>query len=136
MTYKKTLAHPKANEDQRRGFQSRIKAHEAAGRPIVYIDESGFATDMAANIFTAWVKRDLRVKRPENSLVAMDNATLHKRGDTQEAIKNAEHELLYLPPYSPDLNPIEKKRAQARAIGKQRRCSIRKFFKIKSFHVT
>ena len=47
VTYKKTLAHPKANEDQRRGFQARIKAHEAAGRPIVYINESGFATDMA-----------------------------------------------------------------------------------------
>ena len=46
VTYKKTLAHPKANEDERRSFQARIKAHEAAGRPIVYIDESGFAANM------------------------------------------------------------------------------------------
>ena len=38
----------------------------------------------------------------------MDNASFHKRQDIQEAITQAGHILEYLPPYSPDLNPIEK----------------------------
>ena len=39
----------------------------------------------------------------------MDNATFHKRSDIQEIIKEAGHILEYLPPYSPELNPIEHK---------------------------
>ena len=38
----------------------------------------------------------------------MDNATFHKRLDIQELINDAGHCILWLPPYSPDLNPIEK----------------------------
>jgi transposase len=38
----------------------------------------------------------------------MDNTTFHKRQDIQDAITQAGHSLVYLPPYSPDLNPIEK----------------------------
>ena len=34
------------DEGKRTAFRARIAAHEAAGKPIVYIDESGFATDM------------------------------------------------------------------------------------------
>lgn len=44
----------------------------------------------------------------------MDNATFHKRKDTTELIEDAGHTILWLPPYSPDLNPIEKKWAQAK----------------------
>ena len=38
----------------------------------------------------------------------MDNATFHKGGRIQQLIQDAGCELLYLPPYSPDLNKIEK----------------------------
>ena len=37
----------------------------------------------------------------------MDNATFHKRKDTTELIEDAGHTILWLPPYSPDLNRIE-----------------------------
>lgn len=37
----------------------------------------------------------------------MDNATFHKRKDTQQIIEESGHTILWLPPYSPDLNPIE-----------------------------
>ncbi|STZ77207.1 transposase [Bergeriella denitrificans] len=37
----------------------------------------------------------------------MDNATFHKRQDTQDIITQNGHTILWLPPYSPDLNPIE-----------------------------
>jgi transposase len=37
----------------------------------------------------------------------MDNATFYKGGNIKELIKNAGCRVLYLPPYSPDLNKIE-----------------------------
>ena len=40
------MRHPKATDDDRQSFQERRAAHEAAGKAIVYIDESGFAYDM------------------------------------------------------------------------------------------
>lgn len=43
---KKSLVHPAADADARRHFQQRIKEHSEAGKPVVYIDESGFAVDM------------------------------------------------------------------------------------------
>ena len=46
VTYKKVLAHPKADPVKRRIFQARIKAYQAQGRTIVYLDESNFASDM------------------------------------------------------------------------------------------
>ena len=71
---------------------------------------------MNTDIYTAWVIQDLLPKLPPQSIIVMDNATFHKGSEMQEAIKKAGHTLLYLPPYSPDLNPIEKKWAQAKAM--------------------
>ncbi|VEE99906.1 transposase [Neisseria canis] len=45
---------------------------------------------------------------PANSLVVMDNAAFHK-GDAEALLEGKGHSVLWLPPYSPDLNPIEKK---------------------------
>lgn len=39
--------------------------------------------------------------------VIMDNASFHKSDETKELIEAAGCKLLYLPPYSPDFNPIE-----------------------------
>jgi transposase len=41
-------------------------------------------------------------------VVIMDNAKFHKDKRTRELIEGAKCELLYLPAYSPDLNPIER----------------------------
>ncbi len=41
-------------------------------------------------------------------VVVIDNATFHKGGRIEQLIHDAGCELLYLPPYSPDLNKIEK----------------------------
>ncbi|CAK0767527.1 transposase [Gammaproteobacteria bacterium] len=43
---KKTLSHPKANEEKRTAFQERMEVYEAEGRSIVFVDEAGFAVDM------------------------------------------------------------------------------------------
>jgi transposase len=46
ISYKKTLKHPKANNDARQVFQEKMKFYEQAEKNIVFIDESGFSHDM------------------------------------------------------------------------------------------
>lgn len=75
-----------------------------------------FDTMINADIFYSWVVEDLLPKLPERSIVVMDNASFHKRADILEAITNKGHTLEFLPPYSPDLNPIEHKWAQIKSI--------------------
>ena len=87
-----------------------------------------FAGSINSNVFFAWVTQDLLPKLPENAVVVMDNASFHKRSDIQRAILEAGHVLEYLPPYSPDLNPIEHKWAQSKAVRKQKNCTISELF--------
>ena len=61
-------------------------------------------------------------------VIVMDNATFHKRQDIQTAIAHAGHTLEYLPPYSPDLNDIEPKWAQAKVIRRREGCSVEQLF--------
>ena len=49
-------------------------------------------------------------------VVVMDNLAAHKVAGIEEAIALAGASLLYLPPYSPDLNPIEQLIAQLKAL--------------------
>ncbi len=58
----------------------------------------------------------------------MDNATFHKRSDTQALVKEAGFILEYLPTDSPDLNPIEHKWAQAKALRRSRQCAMTSLF--------
>lgn len=155
------MQHPKADADERQSFRKRIDAYEQQGRPIVYIDESGFALDQPrthgyslrgqrcpgthnwnargrvnvigallagallsvgltsanvdAEIFNLWLAGDLIPKLPPAAVLIMDNATFHKRSDTEALIVEAGHVLEYLPAYSPDLNDIEHKWAQAKS---------------------
>jgi transposase len=142
---------------------------------LVYIDESGFATDMPrthgyaptgkpcigrqdwnakgrinvigallggllltaslfdcsinSEVFHSWVEQDLLPKLPAKSVIVMDNATFHKRQDTQQVIEDAGHTLEFLPPYSPDLNPIEKKWAQVKQKRRKTGQTTRQIFK-------
>lgn len=66
-------------------------------------------TNVDVDLFTGWVRQDLLPKLPPASILVVDNATSHKRGDTQAALIHDRHALEYLPPYSQDLNPIEHK---------------------------
>jgi transposase len=94
-----------------------------------------FHTNVNADIFYQWTVQDLLPKLPSASVVVMDNATFHKRSDIRSAITRAGHTLDFLPAYSPDLNPIEKKWAQAKALRRRLLCSISYLFKIESFYV-
>lgn len=87
-----------------------------------------FTGSINSDVFFAWLTQDLLPKLPKNSVIVMDNAAFHKRIDIQQAIADAGHILEYLPPYSPDLNPIERKWAQSKALRKQTHCSIETLF--------
>ena len=64
------------------------------------------ATD--TDIFLAYVEHFLCPKLNPGDVVVMDNLSSHKVDGVRELIEKAGAEVLYLPPYSPDLNPIEK----------------------------
>ena len=65
---------------------------------------------------------------PPQSIVILDNATFHKCAVMQKIVEDEGHTLLYLPPYSPDFNPIEKKWAQAKTIRRRVGGSIEELF--------
>lgn len=94
----------------------------------VLLTVSLFQTTIDTNVFNAWVMQDLIPKLPPKSVVVMDNATFHQGTEMKEALEKDGHELLYLPPYSPDLNPIEHKWAQVKAHRRKNQCSIHNLF--------
>ncbi len=59
-------------------------------------------------LFNAWVDQFLVKELRPGQVVVMDNASFHKSPETRELIEKAGCKLLFLPPYSPDFNPIEK----------------------------
>ena len=67
-------------------------------------------------VFTAWTEPILLPNIPEKSAIVMDNATFHQGQDMQNMIEDSGYTLLYLPPYSPDLNPSETTWAHAQHI--------------------
>jgi transposase len=63
------------------------------------------ATD--ADVFRTYVKRVLGPTLTPGDIVVMDNLQAHKAVGVQQAIARRGARRLYLPPYSPDLSPIE-----------------------------
>ena len=58
-------------------------------------------------IFLAYVRQHLAPALQPGDIVIMDNLTSHKRAGVRQAIEAVGAVLMYLPPYSPDFNPIE-----------------------------
>lgn len=67
-----------------------------------------FECTVTTEVFEGWVEHDLLPKLKKKSVLIMDNASFHKGRKLQELLKKAGHYLVWLPKYSPDLNPIEK----------------------------
>lgn len=88
-----------------------------------------FNSSINTEIFDAWIIQDLLPKLPESSFIVMDNASFHKGEVMKKAINDQGHILMYLPTYSPDLNPIEKKWAHAKQTRRSSDCSIDDLFK-------
>ena len=75
---------------------------------MTFVTLGMFSSSINSDVFYAWLTQDLLPKLTTGAVIVMDNATFHKRSDMLKAI--TEHGCIaeYLPPYSPDLNPIEK----------------------------
>ena len=58
-------------------------------------------------VFTAFIEQVLRPTLDRDQIVIMDNLSAHKVRGVREAIESVDASVVYLPPYSPDLNPIE-----------------------------
>jgi transposase len=71
---------------------------------------------MDGELFLAFVRQFLCPTLRPGDIVILDNLSSHKVTGVQDAIVAAGATLLYLPPYSPDLNPIEKLLAKLNAL--------------------
>jgi transposase len=58
-------------------------------------------------VFETYVERVLAPNLRKGQVVVMDNLSAHKKDRVRELIEGQSCELIYLPPYSPDLSPIE-----------------------------
>ena len=58
-------------------------------------------------MFDAYVEKILAPSLRPGDIVALDNFSVHKSQDAHNAIEKKQAKLLFLPAYSPDLNPIE-----------------------------
>jgi transposase len=66
-----------------------------------------FEGAMDGQMFLAWVRQGLSPQLKAQDWVIMDNLATHKVAGVREAIEAVGAHLVYLPPYSPDFNPIE-----------------------------
>ena len=71
------------------------------------------------DVFKTYLDEVLLPNLPKNSYVIMDNASFHKGYDISDLFEKYKINLIYLPTYSPDLNPIEKKWAQLKSLYKK-----------------
>ena len=71
---------------------------------------------MNGAIFQAWLEQQLAPTLTEGDVVIMDNLSAHKVAGVRAIIEKAGAKLQYLPPYSPDLNPIEMMFAKLKAL--------------------
>lgn len=71
---------------------------------------------MNGDAFLAYVEQVLVKELAPGDVVIMDNLSAHKVSGVSKAIESAHAQLLYLPPYSPDFNPIEMAFSKLKAI--------------------
>ena len=71
---------------------------------------------MSGALFRAYVEHMLAPQLQPGDVVTMDNLSVHKVAGVREAIRAAGASVLYLPPYSPDLNPMEQVLAKLKAL--------------------
>jgi transposase len=71
---------------------------------------------MDGEMFTAYAKTILAPTLREGDIVILDNLPAHKVAGAREAVEAVGAKLMFLPPYSPDFNPIEQAFAKLKAL--------------------
>ena len=90
----------------RKIFRTNLVAGLANGRIIA---ERLYRENTSCVLFEEWFKNELLPQVKKKSVIVLDNATFHRKAVLRELAKTRKCHMLFLPPYSPDLNPIEKK---------------------------
>ena len=62
---------------------------------------------MYGELFEYWNEEHLIAELPEDAVIIMDNASFHRKKRLLEIAEKHHRRLIFLPPYSPELNPIE-----------------------------
>ncbi len=100
----------------RRGLRAHAKAPRNWGKNVTLLASitcRGVGPCLAVEgattreVFEAYLEHVLAPTLRPGQIVVMDNLSAHKGGRVKQIIEGARCELVYLPPYSPDLNPIE-----------------------------
>ena len=78
--------------------------------------QKAYDRPITAATFEDWVEKCLVPTLSQGDVVVMDNLSSHKGPRVEQLIKAAGAELRYLPPYSPDRNPIEKAYSKLKAL--------------------
>jgi transposase len=79
------------------------------------VAQKAFDRPINAASFEEWVEKCLVPALSKGDIVVMDNLSSHKGPKVEPLIKGVGAELRYLPPYSPDMNPIEKAYSKLKA---------------------
>ena len=88
----------------KRRERTSIIAVSQNGRLVAPLVFQGSCTTEVVNVYFAQV---LLPALPPGSVIVLDNARFHQSSTTAKLVEAAGCRLLFLPPYSPDLNPIE-----------------------------
>lgn len=72
------------------------------------IEPLQYSGTMDSALFEAWFETRLLPALPTNTFVVMDNASFHRKSKLLPLAAQAGISLIFLPPYSPNLNPIER----------------------------
>lgn len=108
-----------------KGQRARCKAPRNWGPNVTLLASMGYegmgpclAVEGATTreVFEAYVEQTLGPALRPGQVVVMDNLSSHKGGRVRELIEERGCKLLYLPPYSPDYNPIEEAFAKLKTL--------------------
>ena len=101
---KKTTLYKEQKPEKVESYLEEIK--DILPEKIAYVDESGIDQYLAP-LFEHWFKQWLLPCLPENAVIVMDNASFHRKGELFRIAAQHHRKLIFLPPDSPELNPIE-----------------------------
>ena len=104
---KKTTTYKEQKPEEVKIYRENLKNYDEYQK--IYIDETSIEIDLVRD--KGWVKKMLLPALTKKSVIILDNATFHRRKKLREEAEKFGHKVLPLPPYSPELNPIEKTQA-------------------------
>ena len=81
-----------------------------------------FQSSIQSDVFEKWFK-ELVKRADQHAVFLMDNASFHRKKELPKLLRS-QQQILFLPPYSPDLNPIEKYWAKLKKHRRKHQCTL------------